>query len=367
MQTHALRDHASPRIPVHCKTALLRNFAKVRKSIKNALKLMKKILNKTLKTLLPLLLGAFILYMLYEDFDFTQIWSALKEMDMFWFTATTIFIILSHVIRGLRWKLALAPLGLHPRSSVSIYSIFISYAANLVVPRVGEVSRCVVLEQYDKVPFAQSLGTLVTERLIDTIVVIVMTTVAVMLQWPMFLEFVNEVGLKNPLDGFKNSAVAWIVIILSVIAIAVMLFLLIRKMAIWKKIRSFITRFSEGLLSLRKMKHGWLFVIETLAIWFCYLMQFYLCFFYFPFTSGLSFLAGLLMFVSTSVAVVVPTPNGAGPWHFAVISFMILYGVSSTDASTFAFIVHSTQTIIVALLGIYALIMLQFKKSSNKN
>ena len=332
--------------------------AKLRKSIRNDVKVMKKILNKTLKTLFPLLLGAFILYIIYKDFDFSQIWISLKEMDMFWFTMTTIFIILSHIIRGLRWKLALAPLGLHPTSSTSINSIFVAYAANLVIPRVGEVSRCVILEQYDRIPFAQSLGTLVTERLIDTLVVILMTTIAVSLQWPVFIEFINEAGIATPGKDIGG----WIVILLSAAAIMTMLYFIIRKMALWKKIRSFITRFSDGLLSLRKMKNGWLFILETLGIWFCYFMQFYLCFFYFPYTSHLSFLAGLLLFVAGSIAVVVPTPNGAGPWHFAVISIMILYGISSTDASVFAFIVHSTQTLIVAILGIYALIMLQFKK-----
>ena len=323
---------------------------------------MKKILNKTLKTLFPLLLGAFILYIIYDDFDFSQIWQKLKEMDMFWFTMTTIFIILSHVIRGVRWKLALAPLDLHPTSSTSINSIFVAYAANLVIPRFGEVSRCVILEQYDRIPFAQSLGTLVTERLIDTLVVVLMTTVAVALQWNIFMEFINDVGIATP----GNNIGAWIVIALSAIAIAVMLYLFLRKFSFWKKIRNFISRFSDGLLSLTKMKNGWLFILETLAIWFCYFMQFYLCFFYFPFTEHLSFLAGLLLFVAGSIAVVVPTPNGAGPWHFAVISIMTLYGVSETDAAVFAFIVHSTQTLIVAILGIYALIMLQFKKRINK-
>ena len=324
---------------------------------------MKKILNKTLKTLFPLLLGAFILYIIYDDFNFSQIWTSLKEMDMFWFSVTTFFIILSHVIRGLRWKLALKPLGLNPESSVSINSIFVSYAANLVVPRFGEVSRCVILEQYNRIPFAQSLGTLVTERLIDTLVVILMTTIAVALQWNVFMEFINKVGIATPGDNIGG----WIIIILSATAIAAMLYIFLRKMSIWKKIRSFISRFSDGLLSITKMKNGWLFIVETLAIWFCYFMQFYLCFFYFPFTENLSFLAGLLLFVAGSIAVVVPTPNGAGPWHFAVISIMTLYGVSETDASVFALIVHSTQTLIVAILGIYALIMLQFKKRLNKN
>lgn len=308
-------------------------------------------------------MGVFILYIIYDDFDFSRIWVSLKEMDMFWFTMTTIFIILSHVIRGLRWKLALEPLDLHPTSSTSINSIFVAYAANLVVPRIGEVSRCVILEQYDRIPFAQSLGTLVTERLIDTLVVALMTTVAVLLQWNVFMEFIGKAGIATPGDDIGG----WIVILLSAVAIMAMIYFLIRKMSFWKKIHSFITRFADGLLSLRKMKHGWLFVAETLAIWFCYFMQFYLCFFYFPFTIHLSFLAGLLLFVAGSIAVIVPTPNGAGPWHFAVISIMVLYGVSETDASVFALIVHSTQTLIVAILGIYALIMLQFKKRINKN
>ena len=320
---------------------------------------MKKIINKTLKTLFPLLLGAFILYIIYDDFNFSQIWVSLKEMDMFWLTVTTIFIILSHVIRGLRWKLALEPLGLYPESSVSINSIFVSYAANLVVPRVGEVSRCVILEQYNRIPFAQSLGTLVTERLIDTLVVALMTTVAVALQWPVFMEFINKAGIVTPGDNIGG----WIVIILSAAAISIMLYVFLRKMAFWKKIRSFITRFSEGLLSLTKMKNGWLFIIETLAIWFCYFMQFYLCFFYFSFTENLSFLAGLLLFVAGSIAVVVPTPNGAGPWHFAVISIMTLYGVSETDASVFALIVHSTQTLLVAVLGLYGIAALQVRSA----
>ena len=318
---------------------------------------MKKILNKTLKTLFPLLLGAFILYIIYDDFDFSQIWQKLKEMDMFWFTMTTIFIILSHVIRGLRWKLALAPLDLHPTSSTSINSIFVAYAANLVIPRFGEVSRCVILEQYDRIPFAQSLGTLVTERLIDTLVVVLMTTAAVALQWNIFMEFINDVGIATP----GNNIGAWIVIALSAIAIAVMLYIFLRKFSFWKKIRNFIARFSDGLLSLTKMKNGWLFILETLAIWFCYFMQFYLCFFCFGFSSGLSVAAGLLLFVGGSIAVVVPTPNGAGPWHFAIISIMVLYGVSTTDAQVFALIVHSTQTLLVAVLGLYGIAALQLR------
>ena len=327
---------------------------------------MKKIFNKSIKIVLPIVLGALILYMIYSDFSFSQIWEELKEMDMWWFAVSTFFGIMSHVMRGWRWKLALEPLGFRPSSRVSVYSIFVAYAANLVVPRVGEVSRCVILEQYEKVPFAQSLGTVVTERAIDTLMVLLLTVVAVLLQWPVFYRFVADAGLGLGGNSFFTSMGGWIVVLLSLLAIMVLAYLLLRKMALWAKLKAFFSNFMNGLLSLKKVKNAWLYVLETVGIWFCYFMQFYLCFFCFSFSSNLSLLAGLLLFVAGSIAVVVPTPNGMGPWHFAIISIMVLYGVSENNASVFALIVHSSQTLLVALLGVYALIMLQIKQYFNK-
>lgn len=327
---------------------------------------MKKILNHTLKTVLPILLGALILYMIYADFDFSQLWAAVQGMDLFWFAVSTLFGIASHVLRGLRWRLALAPLGYNPSSRVCVDAIFVSYAANLVVPRVGEVSRCVVLEQHEKVPFAQSLGTVVSERLIDTLMVLLITLVAVSLQWPVFSAFLDNAGFSAGSDTLFASMGGWAIILLSAAAVFVLLYFLLRKMAFWKKLRSFLSNFISGVMSLTKMKDSWLFALETVGIWFCYFMQFYLCFFCFEFSSSLSVEAALLLFVAGSIAVVVPTPNGAGPWHFAIISIMVLYGIRQTDASVFALIVHSTQTLLVAVLGIYALVMLQISKTINK-
>lgn len=327
---------------------------------------MKKIFNKTVKIVLPMILGALILYMIYSDFDFAALSGPLKEMNLWWLALSTFFGIMSHVIRGWRWNLAIEPLGYKPSCRVSVYSVYIAYAANLVVPRVGEVSRCVVLEQYEKVPFAQSLGTIVTERAIDTLMVVIMTVVAVLLQWPVFLRFLTDAGFGTGGCDFLSSAGGWAVVLLSVVAVSVLLYLVVRKMSLWNKIKVFVSNFAEGLLSLKNVKHMWLFVLGTVGIWFCYFMQFYLCFFYFGFCSDLTLLAGLLLFVAGSIAVVVPTPNGMGPWHFAVISIMVLYGVSSTDAEVFALIVHSTQTLLVAVLGIYAWIMLQIRQYIKK-
>ena len=322
---------------------------------------MKKILNYTLKTVLPIVLGAFILYMVYDDFDFSQLWSELLGMNLWWFAVSVVFGIMSHVVRGWRWRLALAPLGYNPSAATCVDSVYVAYAANLVLPRVGEVSRCVILERHEHVPFAHALGTLVMERMIDTLMVVLITLVAVALQWPVFVEFISEAGFRLPGGAMLSTPQGLVISLLSLVAIAVLLFFFLRKLSIWQKIRSFAARFMEGLLSLRRMKNGWLFVVETVGIWFCYFMQFYLCFFCFGFSSGLSVAAALLLFVGGSIAVVVPTPNGAGPWHFVIISIMVLYGVSTTDAQVFALIVHSTQTLLVAILGLYGIAALQLR------
>lgn len=338
-----------------------RNVAKLTKTIKNVPKVVKKIFNYTLKTALPIMLGVLILYMVYDDFDFSQLWSELKEMNIFWFVISTFFGVMSHVLRGWRWKLSLAPLGYNPSSSVCVNSVYVAYAANLVLPRVGEVSRCVILEKHERVPFAHALGTLVMERMLDTLMVLLITLVAVALQWPVFSAFINDAGVEMPGGNVLSSPQGLAIVLLSVLAVGALIFLLIRKLTIWKKIKSFIGRFMEGVLSLRKMKNGRLFMLETVGIWFCYFMQFYLCFFCFGFSSGLSLAAALLLFVGGSIAVVVPTPNGAGPWHYVIMSIMMLYGVSETDAGIFALIVHGTQTLLVAVLGIYGIAALHLR------
>lgn len=343
-----------------------RNVAKLNKTIKNSSKVVKKIFNKSVKIALPVVLGVLILYMIYADFDFAELSGLLKEMNLWWFALSTFFGIMSHVLRGWRWNLAIEPLGYRPSSRVSVYSVYIAYAANLVVPRVGEVSRCVVLEQYEKVPFAQSLGTIVTERAIDTVMVLLLTVVAVLLQWPVFARFLYDAGGGADGNHLFSSAAGWVIILISVLAVFALLYFLLRKMSFWNRIKVFVQSFTDGLVSLKKVKHMWLFVLETLGIWFCYFMQFYLCFYCFGFTGDLTVLAGLLLFVAGSIAVVVPTPNGAGPWHFAIISMMVLYGVSETNASAFALIVHSTQTLLVAVLGIYGLMMLQIRQYIRK-
>ena len=117
-----------------------------------------------------------------------------------------------------------------------------------------------------------------------------------------------------------------------------------------------------GVVSMKDVKRPLLFVVYTFAIWGSYFLHYYLPFFCFDFTAGLGISCALVTFIVGSIAVIVPTPNGAGPWHFAVKTMLILYGVGETEALYFVLIVHTLQTMLVILLGIWAWAALSFTK-----
>lgn len=328
---------------------------------------MNKTVKTTLQVILPFALGCFILYWVYRDFNFQQVRQGLfYEMHWGWMFVSLFFGIMGHVFRGWRWKLTLAPMGEHPQTSNCVDAIFLSYATNLILPRIGEVSRCGVLAKYDHVSFAKSLGTVVTERIIDTLLVIIITGITFLVQMPIYLKFFHETGAKIPSLSYLFGTPWFYVVLFSIIGVVILVFYFLRMFTFYKKIKEVIMNLWEGILSLRKVNKKFLFALYTLLIWVCYFLHFYLTFYCFEFSEHLGFLAGLVMFVGGTFAVIVPTPNGTGPWHFAIITMMMLYGVSATDASLFALLVHGIQTLLVIVLGVWAWGHLQYKNRAIK-
>lgn len=328
---------------------------------------MKKILKTTMKIALPLLVAGGLLYWMYRDFDFAEAKHILlHETNVWWLLASLIPITLSHVIRGLRWLLTLAPLGYRPKAGDSVDSIFVAYAANVLVPRVGEVSRCAVLTKYDRIPFSKALGTLVAERLIDMLLVAVFVCVMLLTQFDVFMSLFATTGTSGISLGNLLVSPKTYIVIAAIVAGAALLWLWLKNTTLYAKMKQLVRGFVDGLMSLRTMQHKGLFVLYTLGIWVGYFLEFYIAFFCFPFTADLSVVQGLVIFAAISLAIIIPTPNGAGPWHFVVISMMTLYGVSHADASSFALIVHTFQTLGVIMLGVYGWVALQVRNRKLK-
>ena len=336
----------------------------------------KKITTATIKLLLPILLGGVILYWMYRDFDFKRIESVmLYDMDWTWMLISLPFGITAQLFRGIRWRQTLEPVGERPRLSTCVNSIFLSYAASLVIPRIGEFTRCGVLSRCDGVSFPKALGTVVTERAIDTLLVMLITGLTLLAQMRIFGSFFQSTGtsLDSILRNF--SATGYIVTAVCAVAILVLLHFLLKRLAIYNKVKATLSGIWQGMISLRNVKNIPLFIILTLGIWGSYFLHYYLTFFCFEFTSGLGLMCGLATFVVGSIAVIVPTPNGAGPWHFAVKTMLLIYGataisgrrITADEALSFVLIVHTIQTMLVVLLGVAAWIMIGLKEKRITN
>ncbi len=323
----------------------------------------RSITSQALKILLPLLLGGAILYWMYRDFDFRSIQHVLlHEMDWTWMLLSLPFGVTAQLFRGWRWRQTLDPIGEHPRRSTCVHAIFLSYATSLVIPRVGEFLRCGVLKRYDGTSFAKALGTVVTERAIDTLLVALITVCTILFQMSVFGTFFDKTGTS--LDTLLQfSTTGWLVTGICSIAALVLLHFLLRRLSFYDKVKTTLHGIWQGVASLKDVRNIPLFLFFTVGIWLSYFIHYYLTFFCFDFTSHLGLSCALVSFIVGSIAVIVPTPNGAGPWHFAVKTMLILYGVADTQALYFVLIVHTVQTLLVVLLGVYAWVALLFSKS----
>lgn len=321
----------------------------------------KHIVNDTLKVVLSLFLGGAILYWMYRGFDFKQVEQVmLHEMNWTWMLLSFPFGIMAQVFRGWRWCQSLEPVGEKPRSSTCIHAIFISYATSLLIPRIGEFARCAILRRYDKTDFPKALGTVVAERAIDSLLVLAVAGITLVSQMRIFHIFFDQTGTSIDAVIDRFSTAGYIVTGICAAAVGVLLHFLFKRMAIYNKVKETVRGIWQGINSIKRVRNKPLFLFFTLAIWGSYFLHYYLTFFCFESTVSLGMACAMVTFVVGSIAVIVPTPNGAGPWHFAVKTMLILYAVGSNDALNFVLIVHSVQTLLVVVLGVYAWIALAF-------
>ncbi|MBR3433934.1 MAG: flippase-like domain-containing protein [Bacteroidaceae bacterium] len=291
---------------------------------------------------------------MYRGFRWEDVRQALQsDMSWTWMLLSFPFGISAQVFRALRWKQALAPLGENPRLHTCINAVFVSYGSSLIVPRVGEMLRCGILRRWEGTNFSKGVGTVVTERVIDSTLVMLLALITAACQIPVFMNFFAKTGVS--LQGFLGTftTTGYLVTILSGILILCMVALLVCRLNFFSRTRAVLTDLKDGLFSVRYVQNPTLFILYSVGIWLSYYLHFYLTFYCFQYTAQLGPMAALVAFVVGCFAVLVPTPNGAGPWHFAVKTVLVLYGVSQTDGAMFVLVVHTIQTLLVVALGLY--------------
>ncbi len=314
---------------------------------------MKKALVQFLKLAIPISLGIYLVVTIYNDLNAEQreaLFYSFEEANYFWVGLAFAMGLLSHYIRGYRWKFQLEAMGYQTHSLNNFMAVMIGYIVNLVLPRVGEVSRAASIAKYEKIPFQKSFGSILSERALDAIVLLTITGTTVLLQFSILESFVNDAG--NSFLKKLNSPLLWILGALAVLAIPVSLFVFkrFRSNALISKIAELVNGLAEGLRSILRMEKGWLYVLSTIAIWALYVGMFWICFFALEETADLTVSAVFAGFVLGSFAVVL-VPGGIGAFPVAIMQGLIIYGVAGETGFALGWIIWFSQTLMIVLFG----------------
>ncbi len=282
--------------------------------------------------------------------DRGQILRYIKEADMFWVTLSIIIGILGHISRAIRWNYLLEPLGYKPRLTNNILIILISYFANLGIPRTGEILRATALASYENVPFEKGFGTVVTERVIDVLMLLLIITVTLLLQTDILVGFLQNKGFN--LKGLILLAGA------GIFGLAVF-FVFIKKSStkIALKIKNFVKGLLDGVFSIFKMKHKWAFVFHTFFIWGCYIAMLWVIKFTVAETLHLSLDQLLVAFVAGAFAMAT-TNGGIGLFPIAVSKALAIFGIGTVSGDAFGWIMWISQTLMIVVFGAISFLVL---------
>lgn len=264
--------------------------------------------------------------------------------------ALTAFV--SHVLRAERWRILLQPTGNRVSLGNSFLSLMVGYLVNLAIPRGGEVSRCYNLYKLENAPVEVSFGTVVVERLVDLLCLVLLIAISFFVEWDRLIKFIETLSIPA-VTG--TSVITWVLIgVAVVVVLGVAIVFLSRN----SKIKKIFLGFKEGLLSVSRLKSKSLFIFYSVAIWTLYFLMSYFVIMAFDETRDLGMSAVMTLFAIGSIAMAVPLPGGTGSYHTLVpLGLVMLYGLPESDAIAFVFIFHGWQTLIMIVGGILSLII----------
>lgn len=283
---------------------------------------------------------------------FQFLWDTWKKSNKGYLMLMAAVSIVSHVLRSIRWKMLLAPTGNDVKISSSFLSLMIGYLVNLAIPRGGEVSRCYNLFKLENTPVETSFGTVVVERIVDVICLLVLIAFSFFVEWDKLEGFISSINFSS---GTGIHIPNWL-IALAIAGIGALVGLYFFRKN--KKLRKILEGFKEGLMSAFRLRNKGLFVFYSVAIWAAYFIMSYFVLMAFQETQGLGFRAVVTLFAIGSIAMAAPLPGGAGSYHTLVpLGLVMLYHLPKADAVAFTFIFHAWQTLIMIVAGVVSLII----------
>lgn len=312
--------------------------------------------------LVSLLIAGLFLWLALRGLDYEKIKSSLKKANYFWVALASVFGISAYWFRAIRWNLLLEPMGHKISSSNSLWSISFGYLMNLTIPRSGEVARSTALYGVEKVPVDKSFGTIILERVIDLICMMIFLGLTLVFKFEAIKSFYINSGFQpNPLL-FSALFIAGI--------LGIALFFKFkenfRRFSFISKIIDFIDGIFEGLKSVFKLKQKSKFILYTACIWICYFFASYLVCFALPETSNFTLADGCFILVVGTLGMIIPASGGIGAFNLAMkFGFMALFISMGKDATAgaelglaYSFITLPLQILIMLVMGLISIPML---------
>ncbi len=313
---------------------------------------------KILSSSIFFLIGIALFWFVYRNFNFSEFVNALKKVRFEWVIISIGLGLLSHFVRALRWKMLIKPLGFTPGTTNLFLSVIILYFTNLIIPRGGEISRCLVITKYEKVPFVKLVGAVFLERITDLFAFLLIFLVLIVWQFNFFKTVMSYAGIKLNFSALYLKLFPFLIISICPV---ILVFVLIKFRIldrIFLNLKRIKGEFIEGIEVIKHLQEKIKYFLSTfiiLALWFLMLD---VMFFAYPPTDKLSFIAAILTYTFGTFAYLLPIQAGIGTWHFIVINCLLFYGIDKESGMIFALIAHTFTNLIFLVLGPIALALL---------
>jgi uncharacterized protein (TIRG00374 family) len=333
---------------------------------------LKKTLVQILKIAAFLALGILLLYFAFREVAFDELARTLQRVNFWWIGLSLTFAFISFFLRARRWMLLIEPLGFKPSFKNTYHSLMVGYLSNYALPRLGELTRCVTLGNREKIPVDSLFGTVIIERVVDLLMLMLILVVLLFSWMDKFGAFFGE-QVYGPLQQkftelFGGTLVFWLIVVSTVLLILLLIYLFRRRLArftLLRKIKAILIGILDGLKTIYRMKRKWEFILHSVLIWFLYILMTWVVVYSLEELSGLTFIDGMFLLVIGGLGMSAPVTAGFGAYHWITSrGLMFVYGFSLETGTAYAILAHESNSLLTIVLGAisYTVLMLARKK-----